>query len=199
LKNRKGFGAKSVDKLFAAIDARRKIGLERFLYALGIRYIGEQTAKDLARAYGSLFEFRKAVDAAVAGGKDSEAYADIDNIEGIGETVVDALIDFFSEPHNLEAVDALLAEIDVQPYERIAAVASPVTGKTVVFTGTMERLSRNEAKAQAERLGAKVAGSVSKKTDYVVAGADAGSKLTKAQELGVTVLTEDEWIALVSG
>ena len=199
LKTRKGFGAKSVDKLFAAIDARRKIGLERFLYALGIRYIGEQTAKDLARAYGSLTEFRKAVDAAVAGGKDSEAYADIDNIEGIGETVVDALIDFFSEPHNLEAVDALLAEIDVQPYERIAAVASPVTGKTVVFTGTMERLSRNEAKAQAERLGAKVAGSVSKKTDYVIAGADAGSKLSKAQELGVTVLTEDEWIALVSG
>ena len=133
------------------------------------------------------------------GGKDSEAYADIDNIEGIGETVVDALIDFFSEPHNREAVDALLAEIDVQPYERIAAVASPVTGKTVVFTGTMERLSRNEAKAQAERLGAKVAGSVSKKTDYVIAGADAGSKLSKAQELGVTVLTEDEWIALVSG
>ena len=199
LKSRKGFGAKSVDKLFAAIDARRTIGLERFLYALGMRYIGEQTAKDLAKAYGSLPEFRKAVDAAVTGGKDSEAYADIDNIEGIGETVVDALIDFFSEPHNVEAVDALLAQIEVQPYERIAAVSSPVTGKTVVFTGSLERLSRNEAKAQAERLGAKVAGSVSKKTDYVVAGADAGSKLTKAQELGVTVLTEDEWIALVSG
>ncbi len=199
LKTRKGFGAKSVDKLFAAIDARRKIGMERFLYALGIRYIGEQTAKDLAKAYGSLTEFRKAVDAAVAGGQDSEAYADIDNIEGIGETVVDALIDFFSEPHNVEAVEALLAEIEVQPYERIAAVSSPVTGKTVVFTGTLERLSRNEAKAQAERLGAKVAGSVSKKTDYVVAGAEAGSKLTKAQELGVTVLTEDEWIALIGG
>jgi DNA ligase (NAD+) len=199
LKTRKGFGAKSVDKLFAAIDARRKIGLERFLYALGIRYVGEQTAKDLAKAYGSLAEFRRAVDAAVAGGTDSEAYADIDNIEGIGETVVDALIDFFSEPHNIEAIDALLAEIDVQPYERVAPAASPVTGKTVVFTGTMERLSRNEAKAQAERLGAKVAGSVSKKTDYVIAGADAGSKLAKAQELGVTVLTEDEWIALVSG
>ena len=199
LKTRKGFGAKSVDKLFAAIDARRKIGLERFLYALGIRHIGEQTAKDLAKSYGSLDQFRQAVDAAVSGGKDSEAYTDIDNIEGIGETVVDALIDFFSEPHNVEAVDALLAQIDVQPYERIAAVSSPVTGKTVVFTGTLERLSRPEAKAQAERLGAKVAGSVSKKTDYVIAGADAGSKLTKAQELGVTVLTEDEWIALVSG
>ena len=199
LKTRKGFGAKSVDKLFAAIDARRKIGLERFLYALGIRHIGEQTAKDLAKSYGSLDQFRHAVDAVVTGGKDSEAYTDIDNIEGIGETVVDALIDFFSEPHNVEAVDALLAQIDVQPYERIAAVSSPVTGKTVVFTGTLERLSRPEAKAQAERLGAKVAGSVSKKTDYVIAGADAGSKLTKAQELGVTVLTEDEWIALVSG
>jgi DNA ligase (NAD+) len=199
LKTRKGFGAKSVEKLFSAIDARRKIGFERFLYALGIRYVGEQTAKDLAKAYGSLQEFRKAVDAAVEGGKDSEAYADIDDIEGIGETVVDALIDFFSEPHNIEAVDALLAEVEVQPYERIAALATPVTGKTVVFTGTMERLSRSEAKAQAERLGAKVAGSVSKKTDYVVAGAEAGSKLTKAQELGVTVLTEDEWIALVGG
>jgi DNA ligase (NAD+) len=199
LKSRKGFGAKSVDKLFAAIDARRQIGLERFLYALGIRYVGEQTAKDLAKAYGSLSAFREAVDAAVQGGKDSEAYADIDNIEGIGETVVDALIDFFSEPHNVEAVEALLKEVAVQPYERIAAVASPVTGKTVVFTGSLERLSRSEAKAQAERLGAKVAGSVSKKTDYVVAGAEPGSKLKDAQKHGVTVLTEDEWIALVSG
>jgi DNA ligase (NAD+) len=197
LKSRKGFGAKSVDKLFTAIDARRKIGLERFLYALGIRYVGEQTAKDLAKAYGSLADFRKAVDAAIEGGKSSEAYADIDNIEGIGETVVDALIDFFSEPHNVTAVDALLAEIAVEPYERVAAAASPVTGKTVVFTGSLVRLSRNEAKAQAERLGAKVANSVSKKTDYVVAGAEAGSKLVKAQELGVTVLTEDEWIALI--
>ncbi len=196
LKSRKGFGAKSVDKLFAAIDARRTIGLERFLYALGIRYIGETTAKDLARAYGSLAEFRSAVDAAVAGGKGSEAYSEIDNIEGIGETVVDALIDFFSEPHNVDAVEALLENVEVEPYERIAE-ASPVTGKTVVFTGTLDRLSRHEAKAQAERLGAKVAGSVSKKTDYVIAGADAGSKLAKARELGVTVLSEDEWLALI--
>ena len=198
LKERKGFGAKSVEKLFAAIDARRTIGLDRFLFALGIRHIGETTAKDLAKAYGSLEAFRAAVDAAVAGGKASEAYAEIDNIEGIGETVVDALIDFFSEPHNIAAVDALLSNVEVAPYERPAAVFSPVTGKTVVFTGTLERLSRNEAKAQAERLGAKVSGSVSKKTDYVVAGAEAGSKLTKARELGVTVLTEDEWIALIS-
>ena len=198
LKTRKGFGAKSVEKLFAAIDARRTIGLERFLYALGIRYIGEQTAKDLAKAFGSLPDFRKAVDAAIAGGKDSEAYSEIDNIEGIGETVVDALIDFFGEPHNVEALDALLAEVEVEPYAP-ATVASPVSGKTVVFTGTLERLSRNEAKAQAERLGAKVAGSVSKKTDYVIAGAEAGSKLAKAQELGVTVLTEDEWLDLIKG
>ncbi|MCU0953568.1 MAG: NAD-dependent DNA ligase LigA [Hyphomicrobium sp.] len=196
LKSRKGFGEKSVDKLFGAVDARRKIGLERFLYALGIRYIGEQTAKDLAAAFGSLPEFRKAVDAAVAGGKNSEAYADIDNIEGIGATVVDALIDFLSEPHNIEALDALLAEVEVEPYVR-TTVASSVSGKTVVFTGSLERLSRNEAKAQAERLGAKVAGSVSRKTDYVVAGADAGSKLAKARDLGVAVLTEDEWIDLI--
>jgi DNA ligase (NAD+) len=198
LKTRKGFGAKSVDKLFSAIDARRTIGLERFLYALGIRYIGEQTAKDLAKAFGSLPDFRRAVDAAVEGGRDSEAYAEIDNIEGIGETVVDALIGFFGEPHNVEALDSLLAEVEVEPYAP-ATVTSPVSGKTVVFTGTMERLSRNEAKAQAERLGAKVAGSVSKKTDYVIAGVEAGSKLAKAQELGVAVLTEDEWLELING
>ena len=198
LKERKGFGAKSVEKLFAAIDARRAIGLERVLFALGIRHIGETTAKDLAKAFTTWEAFRIAVGAAVDGGKGSEAYAEIDNIEGIGETVVDALIDFFSEPHNTEAVDALLRSVEVLPYERPAARSSPVTGKTVVFTGTLERLSRNEAKAQAERLGAKVAGSVSKKTDYVVAGAEAGSKLAKARELGVTVLTEDEWIALIS-
>ena len=131
-------------------------------------------------------------------GRDSEAYRDIDNIEGIGETVVDALVAFFGEPHNVEILDALLAEVEVTPFERAAAVATPVTGKTVVFTGTLTRVTRNEAKAQAERLGAKVAGSVSKKTDYVVAGADAGSKLTAAEALGVTVLTEDAWLELIS-
>jgi DNA ligase (NAD+) len=198
LKDQKGFGAKSVEKLFAAIDARRKIGLERFVYALGIRHIGETTAKDLAKAFSSWQNFRVAVDAAIAGGKGSEAYRDIDDIEGIGEVVVDALIDFFSEPHNIEALDNLLAEIEVTPFERVVTVASPVADKTVVFTGTLERLSRSEAKAQAERLGAKVSGSVSKKTDYVVAGADAGSKLGKARELGVTILNEDEWLALIS-
>lgn len=197
LAEREGFGKRSVEKLFKAIDARRTIGLERFLFALGIRHIGETTAKDLAAAHGTWEAFRAAVDAAVAGGRDSEAYRDIDAIEGIGETVVDALIDFFGEPHNVEAVAALLRHVTVEPYAR-ATVSSPVTGKTVVFTGTMTKLTRNEAKAQAERLGAKVAGSVSKKTDYVVAGEDAGSKLAKARELGVAVLTEDEWLALIA-
>lgn len=193
----RGFKETSVRKLFSAIDARREVALDRFLFALGIRHIGETTAKDLAKAYGTLEALRAAVDAAVAGGRGSDAYEDIDNIEGIGETVVDALIDFFGEQHNQEQVDALLSEVKVKPYERLQTKASPVTGKTVVFTGTLTKLTRNEAKAQAERLGAKVSGSVSKKTDYVVAGAEAGSKLDNARALGVTVLDEDGWIALV--
>jgi len=197
LTNVRGFKETSVRKLFSAIDARREVALDRFLFALGIRHIGETTAKDLAKAYGTLEALRAAVDAAVAGGKGSDAYEDIDNIEGIGETVVDALIDFFGEQHNQEQVDALLSEVKVKPYERLQTKASPVTGKTVVFTGTLTKLTRNEAKAQAERLGAKVSGSVSKKTDYVVAGAEAGSKLDNARALGVTVLDEDGWIALV--
>ena len=194
----KGFGKKSVEKMFAAIDARRVVPIARFLFGLGIRHIGETTAKDLAKAYVTFDALRRAVDAAIKDGRDSEPYRDIDNIEGIGETVVDALVDFFGEPHNVAAVDALLENIEILPFERVAAMASPVTGKTVVFTGTLIRLTRGEAKAQAERLGAKVAGSVSKKTDYVVAGAEAGSKLEAARALGVTVLSEDDWIALVS-
>jgi DNA ligase (NAD+) len=193
----KGFGKTSVGKLFAAIDARRGVPLERFLYGLGIRHIGETTAKDLAKAYGTFDALRAAVDAAIEGGKGSDAYREIDDIEGIGETVVDALVDFFSEMHNREQIEALLEEISVKPFERVQAKDSPVAGKTVVFTGSLTKLTRNEAKALAERLGAKVSSSVSKKTDYVVAGADAGSKLDNARALGVTVLTEDEWLALV--
>jgi DNA ligase (NAD+) len=199
LAERKGFGMKSVENLFRAIDARRTIGLDRFVFALGIRHVGETTAKDLAKAFRTMDAFRSASEAAAKGGKESEAYKDIDDIEGIGETVVDALVDFFSEPHNVQALDDLLAHVTVAPYERVQATDSPITGKTVVFTGTLERFSRNEAKATAERLGAKVAGSVSAKTDYLIAGADAGSKLTNAQKLGVKVLTEDEWLALING
>ncbi len=197
LEDRKGFGKKSVENLYKAIAARRKIGLDRFIYALGIRHIGETTARDLATAFGTFDVFRTAAEAAAKGGRGSEAWADIDAIEGIGDTVVEALADFFGEEHNVSAVDDLRAEVNVEGFVRPRAVASPVTGKTVVFTGSLEKLSRSEAKAQAERFGAKVSGSVSNKTDYVVAGADAGSKLTKARELGVAVLTEDEWLGLI--
>jgi DNA ligase (NAD+) len=196
---KKGYGAKSIENLFKAIEARRTMGLDRFIYALGIRHIGETTARDLAKSLGTVENFRTAAMAAVKGGRDSEAYRDLDNIEGIGETVIDALVDFFGEPHNVKAVEDLLAQIDVQKFARVATKASPITDKTVVFTGTLEKMTRGEAKALAERLGAKVAGSVSKKTDYVVAGSDAGSKLTKARDAGVTVLTEDEWLKLVAG
>jgi DNA ligase (NAD+) len=195
---KKGYGAKSIENLLRAIEARRKIGLDRFIYALGIRHIGETTARDLAKALGTLDAFRAAAVAAAKGGKDSDAYQELDNIEGIGATVVDALIDFFSEPHNLRALDDLLAQVKVEPFVR-ATATSPITDKTVVFTGTLEKMTRPEAKALAERLGAKVTGSVSAKTDYVVAGSDAGSKLTKARDLGVKVLSEDEWLKLVGG
>ncbi len=195
--HKKGYGRKSIENLFKAIEARRSVPLDRFIYALGIRHVGETTARDLANAYHTWDAFRAAVEAAIEGGHGSDAYRDIDNIEGIGETVVDALIDFFSEPLNKKALDELLEEVTVQPYTRVTAARSSVAGKTVVFTGSLERMTRNEAKAQAERMGAKVAGSVSKKTDYVVAGSDAGSKLAKARELGVTVLTEDEWLQLI--
>ena len=198
LAEKKGFGGKSVENLFKAIEARRKVPLDRFIYALGIRHIGETTARDLAKALGTFEALRAAAEAATAGGKGSEAYQELDNIEGIGSTVIDALAAFFGEPHNVQALDGLLVEVTVEPFVRSAAAAgSPVAGKTVVFTGTLERMTRNEAKALAERLGAKVAGSVSKKTDYVIAGSDAGSKLAKAREAGVSVLSEDEWLKLI--
>ncbi len=279
LATRDGYGKRSVEKLFQAIEARRTISLDRFLFALGIRHVGETTAKALAKAFGTYEAFREAVVAAskqapgpdylrlthlkglgpksaetlmqyakthAAHGGDlfahrpnsfaalvsavkglrasaadvlaqsfatveeclaaarraadqlpGEDYRAFAGLSDIGPVAADALIAFFDEPHNTEAVDDLLRQIEVSAFETPRAVASPVTGKTVVFTGTLTRMSRPEAKAQAERFGAKVAGSVSKKTDYVVAGADAGSKLDKAQELGVTVLTEDEWLALI--
>ncbi len=194
IEEREGWGPQSARKLFRAIEARRGIALDRFIYALGIRHVGETTAKVLARAYGSIEAFRASMMAA-AKGNETEAYNELDAIEGIGETVASAVVEFFAEPHNVAVVDALLEEVSPEPLEAVDTT-SKVAGKTVVFTGTLERMTRPEAKARAERLGAKVAGSVSKKTDYVVAGADAGSKLKKARELGVTVLSEDEWLAL---
>ena len=149
----------------------------------------------LARNYGSTEGFRASMRAA-AKGREGEAFAELDNIEGIGPTVAAAIADFFAEPHNVEVVDELLKEVKPEPLEAVDH-ASPISGKTVVFTGTLERMTRSEAKARAERLGAKVAGSVSKNTDYVVAGPGAGSKLKNAKDLGVKVLTEDEWLKLI--
>ena len=143
-----------------SLSARRRVPLDRLIYALGVRHIGETTARDLAKALRTLEAFRAAASAAAAGGKASAAYQELDAIEGIGTTVIDALIDFFGEPHNLDALADLLAEIEVEPFARASTRATPVTDKTVVFTGTLERMTRSEAKALAERLGAKVTGSV---------------------------------------
>jgi DNA ligase (NAD+) len=195
LAEREGWGETSAGKLFAAIEARRHVRLDRFIYALGIRHVGETTARLLARNHGSVEAFRAAMVAA-AGDRQGEAFAELDNIEGIGPTVAAAIAEFFAEPHNVAVVDELLMEVSPTPLEAVDH-ASPVSGKTVVFTGTLERMTRPEAKAKAERLGAKVAGSVSKSTDYVVAGPGAGSKLKNAEALGVTVLTEDEWLKLI--
>ncbi len=195
LEAREGWGEQSAKKLFAAIAARRNIALDRFIFALGIRHVGETTARLLARFYGTIDDFLAAMLEAVKG-KDAEAFKDLGAIEGIGETVAEAIAEFFAEPQNVRVVNDLLKEVTPQPLEAVDT-SSAVTGKTVVFTGTLEKLTRSEAKAQAERLGAKVSGSVSKKTDYVVAGADAGTKLKKARELGVAVLDEDAWLKLV--
>jgi len=195
LMEREGWGETSAMKLFDAIAARRAVKLDRFIYALGIPHVGEITARLLARNYGTAGAFVTAMRAAGTD-RQSEAFAELDNIEGIGPTVATAIGDFFAEPHNVEVVQDLLKEVAPEPLEAIDH-ASPISGKTVVFTGTLEQVTRSEAKARAERLGAKVAGSVSKNTDYVVAGPGAGSKLKNAKELGVEVLTEDEWLKLI--
>ncbi|MBA4785414.1 MAG: NAD-dependent DNA ligase LigA, partial [Rhizobiales bacterium] len=197
LENIEGFGKVSVRKLFEAIDERRTIALHRFIYALGIRHVGETTAKLLARAYGTYDAFEAAMKEAAS--LTGDAWDDLNNIEGIGEVVARAIVEFFKEPRNVEVIGRLLEEVTPEVAEQIAASDSPVAGKTVVFTGALEKFTRDEAKAKAESLGAKVAGSVSKKTDIVVAGPGAGSKLAKAAELGVQVMDEDEWLALVGG
>jgi DNA ligase (NAD+) len=195
-----GYGEVSVRNLFAAIDARRRIELNRLIFALGIRHVGEGNAKLLARHYGSMENFRSAMAEAAAAqseaSNDSEAYADLNNIGGIGEIVADAVVEFFAEKRNVKALDDLLEEIEVLPVAQ-ARSDSAVAGKTVVFTGSLEKFTRDEAKASAERMGAKVSGSVSKKTDLVVAGPGAGSKLKDAEKLGVKVISEDEWLDLI--
>jgi len=183
-----------VRNLFAAIRARRDISLERFIYSLGIRHVGETTARALARGYGTWEAFHDAALAVAKG--DEETRAEMDALDQIGDTVIDALAAYFKETHNRGIVERLTSQVRIQEAEK-PATNTVVAGKTVVFTGSLEKMTREEAKAMAERLGAKTSGSVSKKTDYVVAGPGAGSKLDKAREAGVTVLTEDEWFALV--
>jgi len=192
LKNREGFGETSVRNLFAAIAARRSVPINRFIYALGVRHVGETNARRLARRFSDFDELRHAASTARPG---TEAYAIFDEIDGLGPVVVEALHDFFAEPHNEREIDSLLQHVRLEPMPQVDS-ASPVAGKTVVFTGTLEKMTRDEAKAQAEALGAKVSGSVSKKTDLVVAGPGAGSKLAKAKEFGVEVISEEDWFRL---
>lgn len=201
LENLDGFGAKSAQKLYDAINARRRISFSRFLYALGIRHIGEVSAKRLARAYRTYENF--AASAAKAqmprdkGDKGNAEWQALVAVEGIGATLAEAIADFYAEEHNREALAALLKEIEVEEEAPAARNDSPINGQTVVFTGSLELMSRDEAKAMAERYGAKPASSVSAKTNLVVAGAKAGSKLDKARALGTKILTEAEFLALL--
>ena len=195
LENIEGFGKVSVGKLYAAINERRQIALHRFIFALGIRHVGETTAKLLARSYGTYEAFETAMkEAAPLAG---DAWNDLNNVEGIGEVVARAIVEFYKEPRNTQVIAKLLEEVQPQEAEQPVTSGSPVAGKTVVFTGSLEKFTRDEAKAKAESLGAKVSGSVSKKTDIVVAGPGAGSKLDKAREFNVQVMTEDEWLDLI--
>jgi DNA ligase (NAD+) len=194
LEELEGFGETSVRNLFSAIEARREIPLERFIYALGIRHVGETTAVALARGYGTWTAFH---DACLKLAKDDEeTKQEMDALDQIGDTVIESLHDYFGEAHNRRRIERLAEQVRIRDAEKPRA-DSAIAGKTVVFTGSLEKMTRDEAKASAERLGAKVSGSVSKKTDYVVAGPGAGSKLAEAKKHGVKVLTEDEWAKLI--
>ena len=187
---REGWGGQSASKLFEAINRRRKIPLDRFIYALGIRHVGDTTAKLLARNFHTF-------DALLAAMRSERAMEELDSISGIGETVAEGIKDFFDEPRNRTAIDHLLDEVEIESVAAPKIAHSPIAGKTIVFTGTLEKMTRSEAKSRAESLGAKVAGSVSQKTDIVVAGPGAGSKLAEAQKLEVRVIDEDDWIKMI--
>jgi DNA ligase (NAD+) len=193
---REGWGRQSASNLFAAIAKRRRIPLEKFIYALGIHQVGQATARLLAKEYGSLAHLREAMEEAQD--HDSDAYRELVSIEGIGPSVAEELLSFFAEKHNRKVLDDLTRYVTVTNFVAPRA-ATPLTGKTVVFTGGLETMTRDEAKARAQKLGAKVASSVSKKTDYVVVGAEAGTKAEKAKALGVTMLSEKEWLKLIGG
>jgi len=190
-----GYGETSVRNLFSAIERRREISLDRFIYALGIRHVGGTTALALARSYGSWKAFHDA--ALKVAKRDEEVIAEMDALDQIGNTVIEAIASYFVEKRNRDIVERLINEVRVLDAEK-PTTDSKIAGKTVVFTGSLEKMTREEAKAQAERLGAKAAGSVSRKTDFVVAGPGAGSKLAEARKLGVKVLSEDEWLKLIS-
>ncbi len=196
LKNREGWGETSARNLFRAIAEKRRIGFDRLLFGLGVRHVGETSALTLARAYGDWPGFIAAMDAAAP--MEGEAWEHLLAIDGVGKVMAAALVGFFSEEHNRKVVDDLIPELEILPVAA-AAKESPVSGKTVVFTGTLEKMTRAEAKARAEALGAKVSGSVSAKTDILVAGPGAGSKLKEAQKHGVEVLDEEGWLALIGG
>ncbi|MEX6723868.1 NAD-dependent DNA ligase LigA [Parapedomonas caeni] len=216
IETREGWGRQSVARLLAAIEARRAVPLDRFIFALGIRHVGEVTARDLAKAYGDFGALRAALEAlgaereaTIARMRDSGLAApDIEkklaaelqariSVAQIGPVVAEALVDFFAEPHNSQVLDELLREVTVEPYV-FETTQSEVTGKTLVFTGTLEQMTRDEAEARAERLGARIAKSVSAKTDLLIAGPGAGSKLKKAQSLGVAVIDEAAWLDIVA-
>jgi DNA ligase (NAD+) len=193
-----GFGKVSAKKLFDAIDGHRSVPFARFLNGLGIRHVGQTTSQLFARSFLNWETFWATVVTAATEGEGSEAWEALSGIDGIGATAVNALCDFEREAHNRDMLAALLSELTIED-EAKAASDSPVAGKTIVFTGTLERMTRDEAKARASALGAKVSGSVSAKTDLLVAGPGAGSKLKKAAELGVQTMTEDEWFDLIAG
>jgi len=203
LSAKEGWGPTSARKLYDAIDARREIPLERFLYALGVPQVGQATARLLAAHYETLEALEQAMAAATAADgtpdTESEAYKDLINVETIGPAVAHELVAFFHEPHNQEVLAELKTELTILPFARRDTGDSPIAGKTIVFTGNLERMSRSEAKSRAQDLGAKVAGSVSGKTDIVVAGPGAGSKLKKAEELGVTIMDEDSFFDMIGG
>jgi len=197
LKQKDGWGETSVSNLLDAIEDRRQPDLGRLIFGLGIRHVGETTGRLLARSYGSFEAFRTAMEAA-GEGADSTAYQELVAIDGIGTVVADAVVEFFREPHNREVVDDLMSFVTPQTVEQADTSGSPVAGKTLVFTGTLEKMTRAEAKARAEAMGAKVAGSVSSKTDLLIAGPGAGSKLKKAESLGVEVIDEDSWVEMAN-
>jgi DNA ligase (NAD+) len=194
IEKREGWGEVSARKLVAAIDSRRNASLDRFIYALGIPQVGESTAKLLARRYRSLKAWRRAM--TEARNKSGEAWRELNDIQNIGEDTAADIVGFFAEKHNQKVLDELEHEMHVADFHAPAAGHSPLAGKSIVFTGALEGMSRSEAKARAEALGAAVASSVSSKTDYVVVGADPGSKAKKARELGIRMLSEEEWLKM---